>query len=105
VAARRSIPRNRKLGGAKRAIAAHGAGLPSDFHTAWAGGDLGYSGYIGMPYDPAEIVPVYGPAPAAEEPAEPARAAAPRAENDACRSERVTVPSSGGEREITVVRC
>jgi hypothetical protein len=81
------------------------------------GGDLGYPGYIGVPYDPAELIPVYGPTPAADEagpPAPPAPAAAPataRVSNtsdenrDACRSERVTVPASEGDRTITVVRC
>ena len=73
------------------------------------------AGYIGMPYDPAEIIPVYGPPPSVEEiPADAPHAApmmAPRVsgtrdENaDACRSERVTVPSADGERAITVVRC
>ena len=69
-------------------------------------------GYIGTPYDPAELIPVYAPAPAIEEvdesgpaPARP-RASMSRDENaDACRSERVTVPAADGEREITVVRC
>jgi len=69
-------------------------------------------GYIGTPYDPAELIPVYAPAPAVEEvdetepaPARP-RASMSRDENaDACRSERVTVPSADGERAITVVRC
>jgi hypothetical protein len=81
------------------------------------GGDLGYSGYIGVPYDPAETIPVYGPAPAFDDvdpPPPPPAAAAPataRVSNtsdenrDACRSERVTVPASEGERTITVVRC
>jgi len=73
------------------------------------------AGYIGVPYDPAEIIPVYGPPPPVEEiPADAPHAApmmAPRVsgtrdENaDACRSERVTVPSADGERAITVVRC
>ena len=68
-----------------------------------------------MPYDPAEIIPVYGPPPAVEEipadapyaaPTMPPRFSGPRDENaDACRSERVTVPAADGERAITVVRC
>jgi hypothetical protein len=82
------------------------------YHLGWSfpitiGGDAGYAGYIGTPYDPAETIPVYGPAPAAAA-ADPAaaRLSGPREENaDACRSERVTVPAAEGEREITVVRC
>ena len=84
------------------------------YHQGWefpftVDGGTGY-GYIGTPYDPAEIIPVYGPAPAAADEAEPAaappRASAVRDGNaDACRSERVTVPAADGEREITVVRC
>ena len=67
--------------------------------------------YFGVPYGPAETIPVYAPLPSAEEtdPAPPR--SAPRLTNagpenqDACRSERVTVPATEGEREITVVRC
>lgn len=73
------------------------------------------SAYIGTPYDPAEAIPVYAPPLVADE-ANPPPAAAPRLSNaaiprdenqDACRSERVTVPESkgDGEREIVVVRC
>jgi len=75
----------------------------------------GAAGYIGVPYDPAEIIPVYGPPPMVEEipadapeaaPMTPPRFSGTRDENaDACRSERVTVPSADGERAITVVRC
>lgn len=73
--------------------------------------------YIGTPYDPAEAIPVYGPAPADTDPATASADPAPRGiptarivgpaeENrDACRAEKVTVPSSEGEREITLVRC
>jgi hypothetical protein len=83
------------------------------YHAGWSypltvGGEVEY---IGIPYDPAERIPVYGPATETEDPA-PVRAqpAAARPsglqENgDACRSERVTVPAAEGEREITVVRC
>jgi hypothetical protein len=92
-----------------------------NYHSGWyvpvsSGGD---SGYIGVPYDPAEAIPVYGPLaplgvteeaePAPSRPLAPATAA--RAANggeenrDACRSERVTVPAQEGEREILVVRC
>lgn len=73
------------------------------------GDDLGY---IGTPYDPGETIPVYGPAPAMDPAADPPaprlvpRLSSAREENqDACRSERVTVPAGEGEREITVVRC
>jgi hypothetical protein len=67
--------------------------------------------YIGTPYDPGESIPVYGPVPATEQADPPALRSMPRLsgtrdENqDACRSERVTVPAAEGEREITVVRC
>ena len=70
-------------------------------------------GFIGAPYDPAEAIPVYGPAPLAD-PADPvppwapmiARVTRATEENrDACRAERVTVPAADGERTITVVRC
>jgi hypothetical protein len=73
------------------------------------GGDLGY---IGTPYDPGETIPVYGPAPAMDPAVDPPaprlvpRLSSAREEGqDACRSERVTVPAGEGEREITVVRC
>ena len=68
--------------------------------------------YFGMPYDPGTSIPVYGPAPAAAEQADPLlptptpRLSGVREENhEPCRSERVTVPAAEGEREITVVRC
>ena len=74
--------------------------------------DPGYPGYIGIPYDPAETIPVYAPQPAIDPPPYPPfpplmpRSSGARDENaDACRSERVTVPAAEGEREITVVRC
>ena len=74
------------------------------------------TGYIGRAYDPGEAIPVYGPAPVYDEPAESpaprlAPAAAARAidagddNRDACRAETVTVPAKDGEREIKVVRC
>lgn len=87
------------------------------FHQGWyfpaiIGGDVGY---IGVPYDPSEAIPVYAPAPIYEDPADPpaprrapasARVTNPDDENrDACRAERVTVPAKDGEREIKVVRC
>ena len=74
--------------------------------TVWGGAD-----YIGTPYDPAERIPVYGPAAEPDETALPAarpagpRLSGPQDNPDACRSERVTVPAAEGEREITVVRC
>ena len=74
--------------------------------------DWGYgydTGYIGTPYDPAEAIPVYGPAPDADPPAAALTARAARSvdENrDGCHAERVTVASgTEGERTITVVRC
>lgn len=85
--------------------------------TAEGYGDAPY--YLGTPYDPSEAIPVYGPqitsVPAEDDEAAPAPRPplVPRLTNmreegqDACRSERLTVPESGGEgeREITVVRC
>lgn len=72
----------------------------------------GDSAYIGTPYDPSDAIPVYGPPPLpdfADPPPPPfpaPRFSSTREENqEACRSERVTVPASEGEREITVVRC
>jgi hypothetical protein len=64
-------------------------------------------GYIGAPYDPAEIIPVYGPAPAADPaPARPVTADVALRNRDACGSESVAVPSDADdERTITVVRC
>ena len=87
------------------------------YHQGWyfpttIGDDIGY---IGVPYDPGETIPVYGP-PIYDDPTDPpARrrvpAAAARAvdagddNRDACRAETVTVPAGDGEREIKVVRC
>jgi hypothetical protein len=75
--------------------------------------------YLGTPYDPAEAIPVYAPPsvyqvpPDGQDATPPSRRLVPRQtglreENqEACRSERVTVPetSGEGEREILVVRC
>ena len=67
--------------------------------------------YFGIPYDPGMAIPVYSPAPGTDITDPPASPPAPhlstvRNENqEACSSERVTVPASEGEREITVVRC
>jgi hypothetical protein len=79
----------------------------------------GEAPYLGTPYDPAEAIPVYAPPQVYSVPAEdqdaapPMRRLVPRQSSlrdetqDACRSERVTVPetSGEGEREILVVRC
>jgi hypothetical protein len=79
----------------------------------------GDTSYLGTPYDPAEAIPVYVPPQVYSVPAEeqdatpPTRRLVPRQSSlrdetqDACRSERVTVPetSGAGEREILVVRC
>ena len=87
------------------------------FHQGWyfattIGDDIGY---IGVPYDPSEAIPVYAPAPIYDDPVDPplprrapasARVTSPDDENrDACRAETVTVPAKDGEREIKVVRC
>lgn len=80
-------------------------------YTTWDDGY--YSGsYIGVPYDPGASIPVYAPAPAIAPVTDSVPPLVPRLsgvrdENEAaCRAERVTVPgSSGGDREITVVRC
>jgi len=74
----------------------------------------GYFGYVGAPYDPSEAIPVYGPQPAIQHiddlPPDAPRMAPlltrARGENqDAWSAEKVTVPATEGEREITVVRC
>lgn len=94
------------------------------FHRGWVFPTTydGYSdyGYIGIPYDPSEAIPVYGPAPSFaapsyDEPTDPpaarrapaaARVTSPDDEGrDACRAENVTVPAGQGERTIKVVRC
>jgi hypothetical protein len=64
-------------------------------------------GFIGTPYDPSEAIPVYAPQPdTAVDEAPPVPQLSAREENPACRSERVTVPASGGgERGILIVRC
>jgi hypothetical protein len=86
-----------------------GYGFP---FTSEGYGDAPY--YLGTPYDPSEAIPVYGPPSVDDQDvAPPSRRLVPRQsglreENqDACRSERVTVPESNGngEREINVVRC
>lgn len=66
-------------------------------------------GFIGTPYDPSEAIPVYAPQPdteADEAPPVPLLSSAREENREACRSERVTVPASGGgERGILIVRC
>jgi len=99
------VPRHHGLH--RRNLYGFGYGYP---FTTWDDGT--YSGsYIGIPYDPGAAIPVYGPAPgfdAAIDPPPPG--AVPRIGmrddgGEACRSERVTVPGNGGDREITIVRC
>jgi hypothetical protein len=82
----------------------HGA-----YYTGWSF-PVTYAGeepiYIGIPYDPSEAIPVYGPAitEVGETPAPRLSSARPQ-HTDPCAAERVTVPASEGEREITVIRC
>jgi hypothetical protein len=86
----------------------HGAYIYGSGYPITTGDD---ASYFGTPYGPGEAIPVYGPAPVADQddPAAPRsmpRLSGARDENqDACRSERVTVPAAEGEREIIVVRC
>lgn len=72
--------------------------------------------YFGAPYGPGDAIPVYAPQPLIQQvDADPPADAAPRsppvltrsrgADQDACSSEKVTVPAKEGEREITIVRC
>ncbi len=69
--------------------------------------------YFGAPYDPSEAIPVYAPQPLIQHVDDDPPPPAPRpvltrarGENqDACTAEKVTVPATEGEREITVVRC
>jgi len=78
-------------------------------YTTWNDGY--YSGsYFGVPYDPGASIPVYAPAPAiapvADPPGPVPQLSRARGEDgEACRAERVKVPGSGGDREITIVRC
>jgi hypothetical protein len=81
------------------------------YHTGW-NFIVTYAGdapsYIGVPYDPSEAIPVYGPAYGDTDLAPPsAQVSGTREENaPACRSEQVTVPGeTGGDREIMIVRC
>ena len=77
--------------------------------TTWDDGSYAGS-YIGIPYDPGAAIPVYGPAPADPTLDAPPPRPVPRIGmrdngGEACRAERVTVPSDKEDREITVVRC
>lgn len=86
-------------------------------HKGWAFATDGYASFIGIPYDPGEAIPVYAPqtfiqqvdaGAVADEAARrslPVLTRARGAGQDACSSEKVTVPAREGEREITVVRC
>jgi len=83
----------------------------SAYYTGWSF-PVTYAGeepiYIGIPYDPSEAIPVYGPA-ITEVTVPPVAArvsSSARPQNtDPCGSERVTVPAAEGEREITIIRC
>jgi hypothetical protein len=82
----------------------HGA-----YYTGWSF-PVTYVGeepvYIGIPYDPSEAIPVYGPETSeADEPVAPRLSSVRRENADPCGSERVTVPAAEGEREITIIRC
>jgi hypothetical protein len=82
----------------------HGA-----YYTGWSF-PVTYVGeeptYIGIPYDPSEAIPVYGPEISETgEPVAPRLSSARRGTTDPCGSERVTVPATEGEREITIIRC
>lgn len=82
----------------------HGA-----YYTGWSF-PMTYAGeeplYIGIPYDPSEAIPVYGPAiTETDETGAPRLTSVQRERTDPCGSERVTVPAAEGEREITVIRC
>jgi hypothetical protein len=74
--------------------------------TTWDDGS-----YIGVPYDPGAAIPVYAPGPEIDPtidppPPGPVPRIGMRDEGgEACRAERVTVPGSSGDREITIVRC
>jgi hypothetical protein len=101
-----------------RFVRRHHRGSIAGYVYPFTNEGYGDAPYLGTPYDPAEAIPVYAPpsidaAPAEDQDAtRPSRRLVPRQSNlrdenqDACRAERVTVPeTSGGEREIVVVRC
>lgn len=68
-------------------------------------------GYVGSPYNSVATLPAYAPPAILDVSDPPAPQAMPRLSSsrdeaqDACRSERVTVPAHEGDREITIVRC
>ena len=68
-------------------------------------------GYFGTPYGPGETAAAYTPPSILNVSDPPARQVAPRLSGarddnqDACRSERVSVPVRDGDREITIIRC
>jgi hypothetical protein len=103
-----------------RFVRRHHRGSIAGYVFPFTSEGYGDAPYLGTPYDPAEAIPVYAPSSVYAVPAEDQDAAPParrrlvprqtglRDESqDACRSERVTVPetSGDGEREILVVRC
>jgi hypothetical protein len=78
--------------------------------TTWDDGNYAGS-YVGVPYDPGAAIPVYAPAPVVQDVMDPPpprpvpRIGMRDTGGEACRAERVTVPSDKEDREITVVRC
>jgi hypothetical protein len=102
-----------------RFVRQHHRGSIAGYFFPFSSEGYGDAPYLGTPYDPAEAIPVYAPPSVYQVPPDdqdatpPSRRLVPRQtglreENqEACRSERVTVPetSGEGEREILVVRC
>jgi hypothetical protein len=102
-----------------RFVRQHHRGSIAGYVFPFTSEGYGDAPYLGAPYDPAEAIPVYAPPsiyqvpPDDQDATPPSRRLVPRQtglreENqEACRSERVTVPetSGEGEREILVVRC
>jgi hypothetical protein len=102
-----------------RFVRQHHRGSIAGYVFPFTSEGYGDAPYLGTPYDPAEAIPVYAPPSVYQVPPDdqdatpPSRRLVPRQtglreENqEACRSERVTVPetSGEGEREILVVRC
>jgi hypothetical protein len=68
-------------------------------------------GYVGTSYDPDEVPAYRYTPPSIVQVDPPTPQATPRLSSahdynqDACRSERVTVPAREGDREITIIRC
>ena len=99
-------------GGSRLVRLDHGRHRKGGLVLPVTGGDFGF---FGSPYDPSETIPVYAAQPLIQQvdadPAETAPRSVPlltraRGENeDACTSEKVTVPATEGKREMTVVRC